>query len=295
MLDRLKDIQNNKTNQSLNTSSNQNESQLLIESNLEEFLKKKNEILYKFEKIEEYLIELTTYLKKIKTTTDEKSEKSITNKFDSIYQNLKRNFKQIDSDIKNLENITSYDSPNLEDKDKKVMESNISSLYKTYEKKLKETQRIFFEFRNLKKKKLARIVKIADVDNKYDDEQLEEMTENPELVYKIISDGLKVKPSLKMQYRAYDITEKCESIKKLQKNIKELVEMIKEISKIVYIQGEKIDTIANHVGQAKDYVEKGNKNLTQAKKYHQEARTKMCIIIVLAVVILAIILMVALI
>lgn len=174
------------------------------------------------------------------------------------------------------------------------MTNNISSLYKTYETKLQQTQKIFFDFRNLKKKKLARIVKIADVDNKYDADQLEEMTENPELVYKTISDGLKVKPSLKMQYRAYDITEKCESIKKLQKNIRELVEMIKEVSKIVHLQGEKIDGIAKHVIDARDYVEQGNKNLAQAKKYHQEARTKMCIIIVLAVVILGIILMVAL-
>ncbi len=251
--------------------------------------------MYKFDKVDDYLEELTSLLKKIKTTTGEEEENKITNTFENDYENLKKNFREIENDIKNLENLKLTNADQIEPRDMKLMEDNIASLYKTYEKKLKQTQEVFFNFRDLKKKRLARLVKIADIDNNYTEEQLEQITENPEEVYKVISDGLKVKPSLKMQYKAYDITEKCESIKKLQKNIKELVEMIREISKIVHMQGEKVDTIANHVKNAKDYVEQGNKNLDQAKKYHQESRTKMCIIIVLAVVILAIILMVSLI
>ncbi len=71
-----------------------------------------------------------------------------------------------------------------------------------------------------------------------------------------------------MRYKASDILEKCEGIKILQKNIKELLKMIKEISQIVQLQGQKLDGIANHVKQTKDMVEKGNKNLGLAKEHH---------------------------
>ena len=48
--------------------------------------------------------------------------------------------------------------------------------------------------------------------------------------------------------------------------------MLKEISQIVFLQGEKVNTIAEHVAHAKDHVAKANVNLKQAKEHHQSAR-----------------------
>ena len=53
-------------------------------------------------------------------------------------------------------------------------------------------------------------------------------------------------------------------------------------------------SIDEHVIKAKEYMEAGIKNLQEGKEHHQDARTRLCIIIVLCVVILVIILSVAL-
>lgn len=72
--------------------------------------------------------------------------------------------------------------------------------------------------------------------------------------------------------RAYDISERCEEIKLLAKNVKELYKMMQEISQIVKLQGEQIDTIVDHVQSAQDYIGKGVKNLEDAKKHHKSYR-----------------------
>ena len=57
--------------------------------------------------------------------------------------------------------------------------------------------------------------------------------------------------------KAFDIEKRCEEIKKLNKNVKELYKLMEDINLIVKLQGEKIDSIANQVRSAKHYTAQG--------------------------------------
>ena len=72
--------------------------------------------------------------------------------------------------------------------------------------------------------------------------------------------------------RAYDIEERCEEIKKLAKNVKELYKLMEDISHVIKLQGEKIDSIGDHVRSAKDYTAQGVVNLELAQKHHKSYR-----------------------
>ena len=72
--------------------------------------------------------------------------------------------------------------------------------------------------------------------------------------------------------RASDITEKCEDIKALAKNVQELYKMMQDISQVIHLQGQKIDSIADHVKNAKDYQAQGVKQLIKAKEHHKSYR-----------------------
>jgi t-SNARE complex subunit (syntaxin) len=75
-----------------------------------------------------------------------------------------------------------------------------------------------------------------------------------------------------MLNRAYDITERCEEIKVLAKNVRELYKMMQDISQMVKLQGEKIDNIADHVQSAEDYTREGVQKLEKAKEHHKSYR-----------------------
>ena len=72
--------------------------------------------------------------------------------------------------------------------------------------------------------------------------------------------------------KAQDIEERCEEIKRLGKNVKELYKLMEEISHIVTLQGEKIDSVCEHVLKAKEYTKEAEKNLIQAKDHQKAAR-----------------------
>lgn len=59
---------------------------------------------------------------------------------------------------------------------------------------------------------------------------------------------------------------------------------------MVYAQGEVIDSIEMNVNQAKDYVEKGEKQLVKAKEHHKCTKKCMCYLIIIAVVVLGVVL-----
>ncbi len=164
--------------------------------------------------------------------------------FDETYGELKGNFKQIDRDIKDLELMIDVEGENMEDHDIKILKNNIKAMYKIYETKLTKTKDVYFLFKKTKQKKLGRMIKYIDEYKDKTEDEINEITEDPEQVYQIMNNTVKLGVTLQMQNRAQDITEKCDEIKKLGKNVKELVEMIKEVSQIVQLQGEQINSIA---------------------------------------------------
>ena len=99
--------------------------------------------------------------------------------------------------------------------------------------------------------------------------------------------------SVTLNNRVSDIQDKYRDIKKLEVSVVQCVELFNELSTLVYAQGEKIDSIEAHVADTKDYVEKGEKKLKQAKEHHKCSKKCMCFIIVAGLVLLVVVVVAA--
>lgn len=252
---------------------NQTEPLLMVETPTSRHLENCSKILTYFNAINCIIEELEPIIHKFERSVSKDEQKSLTKEVDTKYKVIKQHFKDIDIKLKNLETAVSVDSDIIDDQDKEVIKSNIQSAYKTLENKLKDTQNFYSNFKSLSKKKLVRQIRNLDNHNQFTEEQIDIMAEqNPDAVHNLVQEKLFGKASLMLQYEAQDIIEKCEGIKKLQKNIRELLDMLKDVSKVVMIQGEQINSIAEHVNMAKDYVAKGNEYLNQAKKHHNDSK-----------------------
>lgn len=226
-----------------------------------------------FERVNGILEQLEPYTRKLEKAVSADDQRDITEYVEKEYKQLRMLFKDLESDIKGLESAAQTEDEFESPKDREVILSNVKSYYKTLQTKLEAAQKVYSEFKTASKKKLTRQIRNLDVNNQFTDEQIEVMTEqNPDAVNELVQEKLFGKANLKLQYEAQDILEKCEGIKRLQKSIRELLDMLKDVSQIVMLQGEQINTIADHVTAAKDYMIKGNENLVLAKKHHSDAR-----------------------
>lgn len=231
------------------------------------------EIQSHFERINGILEQLEPCTRKLEKAVSADEQKDITEYVEQEYKTLRKLFKELDTDIRGLENAAKIEDEFDDVKDMEVVLTNVKAYYKTLQTKLEAAQKFYSDFKSASKKKLTRQIRNIDVNNQFTDEQIEVMTEqNPDAVNELVQEKLFGKANLKLQYEAQDILDKCEGIKRLQKSIRELLDMLRDVSQIVALQGEQINTIADHVSAAKDYMIKGNENMVQAKKHHSDAR-----------------------
>ena len=73
---------------------------------------------------------------------------------------------------------------------------------------------------------------------------------------------------------------------KLNKQLENLLDMFKDLNMLVERQGEQIDNIEVQVNAAGDYMEKGIKQLDNAKKSQSKSRKYMCALVIVAVIVL---------
>jgi t-SNARE complex subunit (syntaxin) len=189
------------------------------------------------------------------------------------YQLLKNDLMSVQSELDSLKSEVDTGADDFDNKEREFLQTTIASYYVTLKDKLNEAQKYYSDFKENTKKKVVRQIKNIDTDQRYTDQEINQMAEDdPQALSKMVQRQIMGKASISLQNAAQDVIEKCEGIKKLQKNVKELMEMLKEIAQIVQLQGEKVNTIAEHVTAAKNHVAQANKNLIQAKEHHQAAR-----------------------
>lgn len=181
-----------------------------------------------------------------------------------------------------------------DDPSTRFKEAKLISLTSQYSELISSAQGASLDFKNFMKDRVKRDYKIAMADdrNKMDDEKLNDMMEtNPEKLKQEIKQKMGGVIHTRVQNALQDIEDKCDEISRLKDNVVRLYEMQKDIKDLVMEQGQRVDMILANVSKGKDYMEKGNKHLVQAKEDHGKARKKQCCLILIAVVILAIILL----
>lgn len=69
-----------------------------------------------------------------------------------------------------------------------------------------------------------------------------------------------------------EIQERHDSMKELEKNLKELHEVFMDMAVLVQSQGEQLNDIESHVARANSLVRSGTQQLQTASKHHKESR-----------------------
>jgi t-SNARE complex subunit (syntaxin) len=83
-----------------------------------------------------------------------------------------------------------------------------------------------------------------------------------------------------------DIEERHGQVLQLERQVLEVFELFKDLATLVDIQQEDLDLIDNHIQGAKQKVEKGEKELEQAREYQRKARQKKCYILMCGLAVL---------
>jgi len=157
-----------------------------------------------------------------------------------------------------------------------------------FQEVLKESQEAQEAYKECAKDKIVRQVKVVDAD--ITEDQIEDICKDPEGAQKLISEKIMGDVAhLKVQNAVSDLQDKVRDIQALERSMEQVHQMFLDMALLVQEQGQYLDNINQNVGQARDYVGKGNKNLTDAKRYQQQARRRTCYVILIVTIILVVI------
>lgn len=227
-----------------------------------------------FTEVDEQLEQLRRSRAEFVTLIDSEEEKRYISSVESTYTVLKLNLQTITKNLDSMKTDFENDKNSMHERETGIVETKIAAFYVTLKDRLLESRTVYQAWKEAQKSKIKRQIKNIEIEQKYSDEELDQIVEeDPQVVRKMIFEQVMGKASARLQYAAQDILDKCEDIKKLQRNVRELVEMIREISQIVALQGEKIATISSHVAKAKDSTERAVEKLTKAKEHHSGSRS----------------------
>ena len=192
--------------------------------------------------------------------------------------------KELEFEMENKNNDENSD-PNIikEDIDLRTKKNLFGAMVKKYTKVIRKFQNEEEEIKKIKEAKLIREAEIGlgrDLTKK----EIEQVMEDRKMIQQIYEDKLKGQIPEPLKNAVRDLEERHKDIKKLEKSIIELSKMISELSKLVKYQGEMIDNIVENVSKSKDYIEKGEEQLIEAKKKKQCTKKIKCIILIGAIV-----------
>ena len=178
---------------------------------------------------------------------------------------------------------------NQNDEERRIKNNLFSSMIKKYQDICMKFQKLETEFKNIIQTKNIRSAEIVLGKDLSDNEKVK-VINDPKYVEQIYRDKLTGGAHVKLQNAVADLEERHKDIKNLEKSILQVHNLIIDLSKLVQLQGEMIDNIDVNIQKAKNYVDKGQKNLIKAKENMKKARKKKCIILIIVIVILLIVL-----
>lgn len=173
----------------------------------------------------------------------------------------------------------------IEDNKNSAREQIRENMYLTHAKKFQATMSEFSEarenFRSNISERMVRQTKIVD-GGRHSEDEIRSMVDNGQ-IEDIIGKALH---SERIENIVDDLRARNAEILKLQKSVQELYELFKDLHTLIQMQGETLNIVENRILSAKDYTEKGVKNLEEAQQHSKKARKCKCILLAVLVVIL---------
>lgn len=97
-----------------------------------------------------------------------------------------------------------------------------------------------------------------------------------------------------MDFQDSLIVEREAEIRNIEQGVTELNELFRDVAYIVNEQGEQLDTIAANVDNTRSDTRGADLELRSAARYQRNARSKMCILLIILAIIVTIVLLAAL-
>ena len=204
---------------------------------------------------------------------------------------MDKTIKTLESEINNDQDKENEDPNIVKDEiDLRLKKNLFDAMIKKYQKVIQKFQDEESEMKQIKETKLIRNAEIG-LGRDLTEKEKEQIIEDPKMIQQIYENKLKGKAHPKLQNAVRDLEERHRDIKKLEKSIIELSKMVTELNKLVMYQGEMIDNIVENVSKSRDYIEKGEKQLIEAKKKMSCKKNLKCIIVLILIAALIIILL----
>jgi len=219
-----------------------------------------------------------------KTLTTDKARKELMVALDHIMSETTKTAR----DIKNrFDAIKAQDEVYTKQNKESAKSQMRTNMYQTHVRRfhteMNEYNAVSHEFKQGLQERTRRQLKI--VDNTLSDAQIEEIVDSGQAVG-VLKEALQ---SEQLQDVVRDIESRHLDIMNLERQVLEVYDLFKDLATLVDIQQESLDVIENRVLKAKGYVEKGEKELSQAEVYQKKTRKKQCCLMLLLLVILIVI------
>ena len=231
------------------------------------------------------LIQLKSQVEK---ATGKEQESEVSSNINKIISNVQAKQSSMKGIIDSLEQMMK-EKQNEDNPETRIKQNLFGSMTKKYQNVCIKFQNLESDIKNIMQTKNIRAAEIV-LGKELSDNEKAEVINDPKYVEQIYGDKLKGGAHVTLQNAVADLEERHKDIKNLEKSILQVHNLIIDLSKLVQLQGEMIDNIDVNIQKAKNYVDKGQKNLIKAKENMKKARKKKCIILIIVIVILLIVL-----
>ena len=223
----------------------------------------------------------------VENSTGKEQESEVSSNINKIISNVQAKQASMKGIIDSLEQMIK-DNQNEDNPETRIRNNLFSSMTKKYQNICIKFQKLENDLKNIMQTKTIRAVEALGI--KLSDNEKVKVINDPKYVEQIYGDKLTGGAHVNLQNAVADLEERHKDIKNLEKSILQVHNLIIDLSKLVQLQGEMIDNIDVNIQKAKNYVDKGQKNLIKAKENMKKARKKKCIILIIVIVILLIVL-----
>jgi t-SNARE complex subunit (syntaxin) len=253
-----------------------------------DFLDRINSFRQYFDQLKENnesLIQLKPQLTKITTPDQEKKIQAIlaenTKSSDVLINKIKDGLDSMSKELKKLQK----DEP--DEPETRAMTIQYQALTTEFQTVISVTRVIRDDFKNSFKSKVERQVRM--IDENLTDEEIDQITEDPRALQKLIASKTIGKAHLKLQYAVSDIIDKYQEIQNLEKSVQYILKLLNDISIMVHEQGEFLNDIEKDLQKTTKYLEKGVKTLEGKKVQAIKSRKRMCCMVIFSLVLLGLI------
>ena len=243
------------------------------------FMGKKEKVARYLDEIERNIITLKELKIKYKDSMDSNIEVEILNKINTLNEKNAQLFREITRMMGEMkEEAKKFKNSALlkNEPEGRIMNGLNNAIQTKMYKILQKSQIVQVEVKQTVKEKISR--QVATADPNLTPEEINAMIDDPEAVQEVMQGKIFAASHGQVRNAIQDVNSSYQELGKLEKNVKALFEMIQDLSMIVKNQTEIINSIEENLKGTKHYIEKGVKNLEEAKKEYMSGNEKLCCI-----------------